>query len=291
MNPAREYDVPVDGGELHVGEWGPSDGIAVVLVHGITASHRAWATVAATMPEVRFIAPDLRGRGRSNGLPGPYGMGRHAEDMVTMLDAADVASAPIVGHSMGGFVALVASQRYPERFPKLLLVDGGLPLELPEGQTVESQVASTLGPAAARLSMAFPSTDAYLEFWRQHPALAENWSDDVEQYALYDLQGEAPELHASTVLEAVAEDSADLYGSDAVNSAVESVREFTMLTAPRGLLNETPGLYPPAAVERWKRELPLATITEVPDTNHYTIVMTPKGAEVIATRIRPLVGA
>ncbi len=76
-----------------------------------------------------------------------------------------------------------------------------------------------------------------------------------------------------------------------MNNAVESVREFTMLTAPRGLLDETPGLYSPAAIERWKRELPLATITEVPDTNHYSIVMSPRGAEVIATRIRPLVGA
>jgi lipase len=283
----KEYDVPVDGGMLHVGEWGPADGPVVVAVHGITASHRAWVAVARALPEVRLIAPDLRGRGRSNGLGAPFGMVRHAADLEAMMDAIGVVSAPIVGHSMGGFVALLASQLYPKRFPSLLLVDGGLPLELPEGKRIDEVVAATLGPAAARLSMTFDSPEAYLEFWRQHPALKDNWSDDVEQYALYDLDGD----RASTSYEAMAADSVDLYGSPEINTAVEEAREFTLLTAPRGLLDETPGLYSPAAIARWKHELPLATITEVPDVNHYTIVMSDAGARVIATRIRPLIGA
>lgn len=283
----REYEVAVDGGTLHVGEWGPQDGPAIVAVHGITASHREWIAVARALPEVRIIAPDLRGRGRSNGLGGPYGMARHADDLEAMMDAIGVASAPIVGHSMGGFVALVASQRYPKRFPSLLLVDGGLPLDLPEGRRIDEVVAATLGPAAARLSMTFDSPEAYLEFWRQHPALKDDWNDDIEQYALYDLDGD----HASTTYEAMAGDSADLYGSSDVNTALEEAREFVMLTAPRGLVNETPGLYPPASIARWKHELPLVTFTEVPDVNHYTIVMSDAGAAVVASRIRPLLGA
>ncbi|MCU1420583.1 MAG: alpha/beta hydrolase [Microbacteriaceae bacterium] len=287
----REYDVPVGGGTLHVGEWGPADGPAVVLVHGITASHRQWNVVARALPEVRFIAPDLRGRGRSNGLGAPYGMAAHAADLEAMMGALGVARAPIVGHSMGGFVALVASQLYPERFQGLLLVDGGLPLELPEGADVDAVVAASLGPAADRLSMTFASPDEYLGFWRRHPALGPNWSDDVEQYALYDLQGEAPELRASTAFEAMAADSHELYESAAVSNALDSVREFTLLTAPRGLLDQTPGLYPPDAVERWRRALPLGTFIEVPDVNHYTIAMAERGAQTIAAHIRPLVGA
>ena len=286
-----EYDVPVEGGLLHVGEWGPADGPVVVLVHGITASHRSWATVARALPEVRFIAPDLRGRGLSNGLGGPYGMTAHAADLDAMMGALGIANAPIVGQSMGGFVALVAQHLYPERFPGLLLVDGGLPLELPEGAEVDEYVAATLGPAAQRLSMTFASADEYLGFWRRHPALGPNWSDDVEQYALYDLQGSAPELHSATAFEAMAADSHELYGSAAVDAALDALREFTLLTAPRGLLDETPGLYSPEAVERWRRRLPLGTFIEVPDVNHYTILMSEHGAATVAAHIRPLVGA
>lgn len=282
----REYDVPVDGGLLHVGEWGPSDGPAIVAVHGITASHREWMTVARALPGVRIIAPDLRGRGLSNKLGGPYGMGRHADDLEAMMSSLGVTSAPIIGHSMGGFVALVASQRYPRRFPKLLLVDGGLPLDLPDGVTIDDTMKATLGPAAARLSMTFESPEVYLEFWKQHPALSD-WTDDFEQYARYDLQGDTP----ATAFEAMAGDAADLYGSDEITTALSSVREFTLLTAPRGLLNETPGLYPPAVVERWRRELPLARVVEIPDVNHYTIVMGERGAAVVAARIRALIGA
>jgi lipase len=287
----RESDIPVRGGTLHVGEWGPASGAAVIAVHGITASHRAWATLAATLPGVRLIAPDLRGRGNSNALPGPFGMTQHAEDLVAMMDALGIMSAPIVGHSMGGFVALVASQLSPDRFPSLLLVDGGLPLDLPAGASIDTVLAATLGPAAARLSMTFASEDAYLEFWAQHPAFAGSLSDDVVQYALYDLHGTAPRLHPSSSIEAVAFDSAELYGGEAVEAALDEVHEFTLLTAPRGLLDQTPGIYDERAVERWRRELPLATIIEVPDVNHYTIVMSAKGAEVIAARIRPLIGA
>src|ERR1035437_3362297 len=56
----RTHDVPVDGGALRVGEWGPDDPGAptVVAVHGITASHLAWAALAQAMPQVRLIAPD-----------------------------------------------------------------------------------------------------------------------------------------------------------------------------------------------------------------------------------------
>ena len=54
---------------------------------------------------VRLIAPDLRGRGRSNTLPGPFGMTRHADDMAAVLDFLGVPRAVVVGHSMGGFVS------------------------------------------------------------------------------------------------------------------------------------------------------------------------------------------
>ena len=109
----RTLDVAVRGGTLRAGVWGPQDpGTPTVLaIHGITASHRCWTLLAGQLPGVRIIAPDLRGRGRSNALPAPYGMVSHAEDMAALLDAAGVEKAVVLGHSMGAFVAVVTAHR------------------------------------------------------------------------------------------------------------------------------------------------------------------------------------
>ena len=289
----RTHDVLVDGGALRVGEWGPDDPGAptVVAVHGITASHLAWAAIAQAMPQVRLIAPDLRGRGRSAGLPGPYGMLRHAADLEAVLQALKLPPAILVGHSMGGFVAVVAAHLHPDRFSGTLLVDGGLPLAVPVGIDKQELLEATLGPALRRLSMTFPSRAAYLEFWRGHPAFAGNqWSHAVADYASYDLTGTEPQLRPSALLEAVRQDSMELYGGGVVQAALEDLRPghpeqsntVSLLTAPRGLLNESPGLYSPSQIERWRAELPAMTVREVTDVNHYTIVMGAAGASAVA---------
>jgi len=292
----RIHDVPVEGGAIRVGEWGPDDPAAptVLAVHGITASHLAWAVIARACPQVRLIAPDLRGRARSAALPGPYGMARHAGDLEAVIQALELPAALLVGHSMGAFVAVVAAQLYPDRFSEVLLVDGGLPLAIPAGISKEDLFAATLGPAAARLSMTFPDHATYQGFWKQHPAFAGGqWSQAVADYAAYDLTGEEPELRPSASLEAVRQDSMDLYGGGALLPALAELaapaglgKPVTLLTAPRGLMNETPGLYSPAEIRRWKSEMPAVTIREVPDVNHYTIVMGEAGAGAVAHEMR-----
>src|SRR5205814_106953 len=73
-------DVPVEGGTLRVLRFGTGPRLAVA-VHGISASGMSFGAVARHLPDGwSLAAPDLRGRGGSAGLPGPYGMDRHAED-------------------------------------------------------------------------------------------------------------------------------------------------------------------------------------------------------------------
>ena len=287
----RIHDVAVDGGALRVGEWSPEDPAAptVIAVHGITASHMSWAMVAQALPEVRLIAPDLRGRGRSAELPGPFGMARHAADLEAVIEALDVPRALLIGHSMGGFVAVVTSHLYPDRFSQVLLVDGGLPLAIPTGISERDLLQATLGPASQRLSMTFADHQAYLEFWKKHPAFADCWSQAVADYANYDLTGAEPLLRPSCSIEAMTEDSMELYGGESVLAALAEPRQpLTLLTAPRGLLNQAPGLYGASEIARWRAELPASTIREVPDVNHYTIVMGAAGAGAVAREVRRL---
>ncbi|WP_022878401.1 alpha/beta fold hydrolase, partial [Microbacterium sp. B19] len=158
----RTHAVTVAGGSLHVGEWHPdAEGSPWLLVHGVTASHLAWSWVAREASDVRLLAPDLRGRGRSADLPGPFGMAAHADDLAAVLDATGVERALIVGHSMGAFVSAVFADRHPDRAAAVVLVDGGLPLDLPPGMPPVDAVRHVLGPTAARLGMRFADAAAY----------------------------------------------------------------------------------------------------------------------------------
>jgi lipase len=282
-------DVPVRGGRLRVGVWEPEGEPAgtVLAVHGITASHRAWPLLAQALPDVRVIAPDLRGRGRSNGLPGPYGMPSHAEDMVAVLDDLAVERAVVVGHSMGGFVAVVLAHRHPERVSSLVLVDGGMPLTPPDGVTPDELAGAVLGPAAERLQMTFPERAAYRQFFRQHPAFAADWSPACEDYADYDLEGEEPALRPATRVTALHEDIRELVDGDSVLRAVEGLRhEARWLLAPRGLLDEVPPLYPEEARAAWQQRVPALRTGEVAGVNHYTIVMTERGVRGVVPAVR-----
>jgi len=283
MSDYQRIAVPVRGGDLAVGIWGPDDGAPVLAVHGVTASHLSWPFVAAHLAGIRLIAPDLRGRGCSNGLPGPWGMPQHADDLAAVLDALNIDRAVVLGHSMGAFVSLVLANRHPDRVVSLVLVDGGLPFTAPEGVSDEEITRATLGPAAERLSMTFDSRAQYTEFWKKHPAFAGNWNQVVQDYVDYDLVGEEPVLRPSSSYEAVAADSIDLRGGESVLKALrELAHPTTFIAAPRGLMNEVPPLYSQDAIAAWRQKLPGLMPLRVEDVNHYTIVMSDRGAARVA---------
>jgi pimeloyl-ACP methyl ester carboxylesterase len=288
----RLVDVPVAGGQLHAGVWEPVEGAAdaptVLLVHGVTASHLAWTFVAERLPGVRLVAPDLRGRGRSNTLEGPAGMAAHAADLTALLDAVGSDRVVVVGHSMGAFVAVVLAHRHPERVSRLVLVDGGMPLDVPAGVDPDALVAGILGPTAARLSMRFADTGAYLDFWRGHPAFQGDWTGELEAYLAYDLvdDGEGA-LRPATSYQTTAEDTADMNAGSALPDALAALAHpVRMLTVPRGLQDEPPGLYAPAHLARVLAAHPAVAHERIDGFNHYTIVMSGAGADVVAAVVR-----
>lgn len=289
MNAPDLFDVGVRGGSLRVARWG-SSGPVVLAIHGITATLMEWPLLATKLDGVRLVAPDLRGRGDSAHLPGPYGMDQHAEDCVAILDHLGEDRAIVVGHSMGGYVAAVMAAKFPERVSSLVLVDGGLRLaDLPAGSDVDAILAAVIGPALERLKTTFPSREAYLDFWRAHPALRD-WSEHVEAYVAYDLTGEEPELHSKCSLEATREDGADVLQSPLVGEAVGRVTcPVVFLRAERGMFDDPVGLYPDEAMAGWADRVPHMRQVTVPDVNHYTIVIGDAGAETVAAHVREAV--
>lgn len=283
---------PVAGGRLAAGQWHEdAPGLPVLAVHGITASHRNWDLFARALPERRIVAPDLRGRGRSNGLPAPYGLEQHADDLAALLDALGIERAYVVGHSMGAFVSVRFAERHPERVAGLALVDGGLPVPSPEGVAADELPKLLLGPALERLSMTFADRAAYLDFWRRHPALGPYWNDAIEAYVEYDLDGREPELRSSANAEAVAVNAVELDGRAGYTAALEALPgPIDVFRAPRGLLDEAP-LYPEALVAGWAARVPALVAHEVADVNHYTILMTEGGTGSVIPVIRARIEA
>lgn len=285
-------DVPVPGGTLRVARWGdPAGGRPVVLaVHGITASHRAWLALAARLDDLVLLAPDLRGRGASGALPGPYGMAAHADDLVAVLDHHGVDRAVVVGHSMGGFVAAELNRRYPDRVADLVLVDGGLPFPSIGDLDPEVALQAALGPAIARLSMTFPDVQAYRDYWRVHPALAAGWGPLTEAYVDYDLTGEPPALHSRVSADAVRADYLSMVGpgpTEALDALGGSGRPVAFLRAPLGLLAEPPGLYPAEAVAAWADRQPAVRVLELPEgVNHYTVMFDEPGVDPVERAVR-----
>lgn len=282
----RQLNVAVDGGDLRVLLWGTGKRVAVA-VHGITASAMSWQAVARHMPsDWTLAAPDLRGRGHSRDLPGPYGLDRHARDVVAVLRHFGGRSV-LAGHSMGAYITLLARDARPELVRRLVLVDGGLPLPVPDGIDLDAILDATLGPAIARLSQTFPDTEAYLDFWRAHPALADHWTADVEAYVRYDLTGEPGQLRSRAVEDAVRTDGREVLAEKPFADALGRLtRPTPLLIAPAGMFGQPPGLLPAELVAAWQERVPALRPQTVPGVNHYTILFDKEGAAAVSQAIR-----
>ncbi|GAA1149771.1 pimeloyl-ACP methyl ester carboxylesterase [Kitasatospora gansuensis] len=285
----EELTVPVPGGDLTVLRWPATDPDAptVVALHGITANALAWSEVARQLAgRATLIAPDLRGRAASRTVAGPYGLARHADDVAALVAALGLGPVRLTGHSMGAWIAALATVRHPELASSLLLVDGAVSFPLPVGVTEDAALAAVLGPALARLSMTFPSRDAYRAFWRQHPAFAGAWTAEFEAYIQRDLVGTEPELRSSCVPEAIRQDGGEvLLDKDAAGAVHRLPLPAELLWAERGLMDEPQGLYDVNRIELAGLDLERVKATPVPDTNHYTIVAGAAGAEQIVLRL------
>src|SRR5213078_3113808 len=110
-------------------------GPLLVLIHGITASAATWDEVLPWLAERHtVVAPDLLGHGRSAKPRGDYSLGAYANGIRDLLEVLGHPRATIVGHSLGGGIALQFAYQYPERCERLVLVSsGGLGREVHAG--------------------------------------------------------------------------------------------------------------------------------------------------------------
>lgn len=259
----------------------PGSGDPVLAIHGITSSSRSWPYVAEAFDNA-LLAPDLRGRGRSNHLPGPVGLAQHAEDCAAVIEATGSTPLVVVGHSMGGFVATVLAAGRPDLVRALVLVDGGLPFPPAD----EAATLAGLQPIKERLRSTY-TRESYRAWFRNHPAFARDWTSEAEEYADYDLP-DAPGRPAADP-DMVEADQLDIVGGAAFAEALDGpLPPRVFLHASRGFADDPPGLYPQPTVDQYAARWPDLDVRHVPDVNHYSIVLSRRGAGAVAQAVRDL---
>jgi pimeloyl-ACP methyl ester carboxylesterase len=88
----------------------------LLLLHGFAEDGRIWdGQVEYLKKDHPLLVPDLPGSGRSSPLPGPISMEELADAVKSILDAEGIRQTVLIGHSMGGYIALAFAAKYPER--------------------------------------------------------------------------------------------------------------------------------------------------------------------------------
>jgi 3-oxoadipate enol-lactonase len=126
------------------------DGPVVVLSHSIGTDHRVWDAQVAPLVAagLRVVRYDHRGHGASPTPPGPYAIGDLGADVLALLDTLEVASASVVGISLGGMVALWLGAHAPGRVDRLVACCTSARIDPPDLWLERAAIARRDGMAA-----------------------------------------------------------------------------------------------------------------------------------------------
>ena len=289
--PYTRASLPVEGGFLEYGQWGSATAPPIIALHGVTSTHMDWVTFGETANDrLRVIAPDLRGRGRSSDIDGPWGMPAHARDVVALMDAMGIERGVLVGHSMGGFVAVQTAVLFPDRVSAIVLVDGGLPaVEANAGGDALTRIV--LDAARERLEQRFDSPAAYLRQLAAQLPEGQSLTPEAEQIARYDLVSTTDgEWRVAGSFDAIAEDSVHITGDASDRTLRELATPAILIRAGRGLPPREEGLYSPAEVATWTDRVDALDSVDLPDADHGSIIRDPRCVETLVTHAERMIG-
>jgi pimeloyl-ACP methyl ester carboxylesterase len=148
----------------------------LVLLHGLSANASSFTALihAGLAPAFRVIAPDLRGRARSDKPAFGYTMADHAGDVVGLMDHLGIERAVLAGHSFGGYLAIYLAAHFPDRFSRVIVIDAAI--------NSHPRVGEMLRPSLDRLGKTVSSPEAYLSSIQTAAYMNGMWDAHVDAY-------------------------------------------------------------------------------------------------------------
>lgn len=244
-------------------------GPAVVMLHGTSANLGVWDRVVELLgADVRTVAVDQRGHGRSEKPDAGYGATEFADDVAGLIRTLACAPAIIVGHSLGARNAVVAAARHAELVAGVVAVD--------YTPYVESEVLDDLQERVAAGDRPFATRDELVAYLRgRYPLITE---DAVERRADYGYGPAGSGLRPLASPEALTQ-TVDGLRKDFVD---DFVAVGVPVTVVRGELSR---IVSAEAMARARSLRPDVRVVELPDVDHYVPEERP---DVVADEIRRL---
>jgi pimeloyl-ACP methyl ester carboxylesterase len=259
-----------DGIKIQLAVW-EGKGKQILCIHGLTANSRFWDCLASALsPHHRVIAMDLRGRGLSDKPPTGYSIEHHCKDVLALMNDQGLERPVLMGHSLGAFISLVFSAKYPQRVDRLILVDGGGKLT----KTQMAKVFAGIKPSLDRLGKTFPSFEYYISQMKQALYL-QPWNSYMETYFHYEVEKVKGGLRSRVHPKHIEEEAKNLGKVDSRQFYKKVTSPTLILRATKGMLADDDLLLPEDVAERMVRQIPKAKRVDLEGTNHYSILFQP----------------
>jgi pimeloyl-ACP methyl ester carboxylesterase len=135
------------GLRLHYADWGNAEAPPLILIHGGRDHCRSWDLIARSLQRhFHVLAPDLRGHGDSDWTKGgSYALTEYVYDLSRLVRSTAARQVTLVGHSMGGMVALIYSGTFPGKVSALVVLDGVTVLPNAKRSAADERIAQWVG--------------------------------------------------------------------------------------------------------------------------------------------------
>jgi pimeloyl-ACP methyl ester carboxylesterase len=259
-----------DGIEIQTAEWAGS-GEPMLCIHGITANCRCFDVIAHELsPKHRILAVDLRGRGLSDKPDTGYSIDRHCRDIEAVMDDLGLDMVNLLGHSLGGYIALALAARRPERVRRLILMDAGAQLSAEQW----IKVGEAIKPSLDRLLQSFPTFEAYVANLKKM-AYLNPWTEAIEDFFRYECEEVDGVVRSRIRPENIQEERENLAVTDTAQYYSGISCPVLVLRATQGMVAQDDLVVPEEALPGLKKALPQAKIVSLAGTNHYSILFQP----------------
>jgi pimeloyl-ACP methyl ester carboxylesterase len=222
-----------------------SDGPPLVLLHGIGSSGATWwPVIDALVQHFHLIVPDWRGHGASGKPERDYAIDDYVADLAGLVDACDLGSPLVMGHSLGGMVALSWARRNPTRARRLVVEDSPLRRHHDPQTLFDGWIALA----------AQPVEETAAHYRTQNP----HWTEEESRRRAENLAA----THASVFTE--------LRDASLVDHS-DRIGPLAVIESPTLLVHgdvETRGMVPVEDAARFAATLPNATVVRIPGGSH-----------------------